>query len=48
MGLGRLDEIGVVHRHNRARSGSVLACWDLVKAALTVWTWRSMKPLDLR
>ena len=36
MGLGRLDEIGVVLRHNRARSGSALACWALVKAALTV------------
>ena len=47
MGLGKLDEIGVMRRHNRARSGSVSACWALVKVALTVWTWRSMKPLDL-
>ena len=47
MGLRRLDKMGIVRRHNRARSGSALACWALVKAALMVWTRQSNEAIEL-
>ena len=38
--------MGVVRRHSRERSGSVLLCLALSMVFLTVWTMRSANPLD--
>ena len=38
--------MGVVRRHSRERSGSVLLCFALSMVFLTVWTMRSANPLD--
>ena len=43
---GRLLSMGVVRRHSRERSGSVLLCLTLSMVFLTVWTMHSANPLD--
>ena len=45
-GEGRLLSMGVVRRHSRERSGSVLLCLTLSMIFLTVWTMHSANPLD--
>ena len=43
---GGLLSMGVMRRHSRERSGSVLLCLALSMVFLTVWTMRSANPLD--
>ena len=45
-GLGILEEIGVVRRHRRVRSGSFPSSFALMSAFFTVCTCLSMKPFD--
>ena len=45
-GRGGCLSMGVVRRHSREKSGSVLLCLALSMVFLTVWTMRSANPLD--